>query len=162
MMHFSRDPQTGRLLPYSEHTTMATGVTDDFRTLPPALRKAVLARMRAFAANPYMGRLQGKQRGRRVDDRELLIAYKAARWKIQLEAKTGARKLPGESVTAQAHVLVGKRYGLEPETVESFLQDARRGVPPATRRVIEGLRGETAWELTLDAPGPSDSGGLKT
>jgi hypothetical protein len=157
MMDLSRDRQTGRLLPYSEHVRMTTGVTDDFRTLPPALRQAVLTSVRAFAANPYMGRLRGKDRRRKVDDRELLIAYQAARWKIQRDAQAGRARVRGaEALSELAHAAVAQHYGLTAETVRSFLQDARAAVPPKTQKVIARLRGETAWGLTLGASNSGD------
>jgi hypothetical protein len=137
------------------HVTMSTGVIERFNTLPVPLAEAVFARARAFAENPYVGRLQGKRRARAVSDRELLIAYKAARWKVESDGAAGRRRVRGaEAVTELAHALVGQHYGLTPETVRAFLQDARRRIPKATAKLI-GLLGtktkKAAWQLTLGA-----------
>jgi hypothetical protein len=51
--------------------------------------------------------------------------------------------------------MVALHYGLSPETVNSFLQDAKQAVPAVTRKVIGLLGGETAWRLTLGAGRPT-------
>jgi hypothetical protein len=136
-----------------EHGMMDAGeVVEDLQNLPKELAAAVVERTYAFAADPYVGDLRGKTKRRRVPDAELLVAYHGARWKIQGEAAARRGKVRGQSVTDQALDLIGQHYHLTPETVRSFLQDARRHCDPRFKRFIGRLAGESAWLLTMGLP----------
>jgi hypothetical protein len=132
----------GAALQFAEELQPASGVESP---VPPP---GMLTLVHRFEKDERPIRLRSRVRARRAGPSELLIAYKAARWKLSTRTTPGT--LRGDAaVSERAWAMVARHYQLTPTSVQTFLRDARRLLPMQYKQTIDHLPDHYAWDLTL-------------